>query len=266
MGTVETFRGAQLQFAGMFTQVVDVTPALAAEWLKLNSGNRPISKSNLQSIVNDMRAGHWNLTHQGIAFDQSGALIDGQHRLLAVVQTGLTVKMLVCYGADRATFSCIDGGRKRTAADAVAIRGIENANAVAALARALLIGIGRATPTRSQIDRVCVSCHDTLQRYVPVSRVATAPVGAAFVKASLAHWRGVDEAAARLVDLAFPDSGDPINQLAIRLRKVKGSGYAIGTMKYALAVSALRAVHEGRPLFKLQEAASDIELDLARVL
>lgn len=150
---------------GMSTQVVEVTPALAAEWLKINPNNRPVNKTNLQQLSQDMKAGHWNLTHQGIAFDERGALLDGQHRLLAVVQSGATVRMLVVYGADRATFTCIDSGLKRSAADAVAVRGVENARTVAAIARAFLLGLGAAHPSRSAIDQLCIAQHDLFQRY-----------------------------------------------------------------------------------------------------
>ena len=42
-------------------------------------------------IARDMKAGHWRLTHQGIAFDPAGVLIDGQHRLWAIVESDTTL-------------------------------------------------------------------------------------------------------------------------------------------------------------------------------
>ena len=43
------------------------------------------------------------VTHQCIAFDKDGNLIDGQHRLAAVLQTRQTVKMTVATNMDQAS-------------------------------------------------------------------------------------------------------------------------------------------------------------------
>jgi hypothetical protein len=60
-----------------------------------------------------MLAGEYLLTHQPIAFDALGRLIDGQHRLAAVVQSGVTVQMWVITGADPETFGVVDTGLAR---------------------------------------------------------------------------------------------------------------------------------------------------------
>lgn len=60
---------------------VDVTPEMAAKWLEGNVLNRPLKQAHVDRLAREMAAGRWRLTHQGIAFDVSGCLIDGQHRL-----------------------------------------------------------------------------------------------------------------------------------------------------------------------------------------
>ncbi len=83
----------------MKTQVKVITPAWAKNVLETqNTNNRPISHTRVKSLVSDMKAGAFMLNHQGIAFDDSERLIDGQHRLTAIVEFGKPVPMLVTTG------------------------------------------------------------------------------------------------------------------------------------------------------------------------
>jgi len=72
-----------------------VTPKKAAEWLEANTANRPISTSVVRGFAEAMRRGEWVVTHQGIAFDVNGVLIDGQHRLAAIVEADVAVDLTV---------------------------------------------------------------------------------------------------------------------------------------------------------------------------
>ncbi|GGQ53922.1 hypothetical protein GCM10010195_06630 [Kitasatospora griseola] len=67
--------------------------------------------------------GEWKLTHQGIAFDENGALVDGQHRLHAIIEANVSVKMLVVYGLSEDVFPVLDSGKSRSAADALLLTG-----------------------------------------------------------------------------------------------------------------------------------------------
>ncbi len=55
-------------------------------------------------------------THQGVAFAKDGRLIDGQHRLKAIVLAGVAVRLLVIPNCDPDTFAVLDNGYKRQAA------------------------------------------------------------------------------------------------------------------------------------------------------
>lgn len=80
----------------MKTTVEHITPKLALAYLAKNlKRNRPVSAATVASYTAEMQHGHWLLTHQGIAFDDAGHLIDGQHRLHAIVKSGVTVDMAV---------------------------------------------------------------------------------------------------------------------------------------------------------------------------
>ncbi|MGX4688279.1 hypothetical protein [Streptomyces sp. JNUCC 63] len=121
----------------MRMEVVDVSPRLAAEWLTRNTNNRPLSKSTVQQLAGQIQRGEWQLTHQGIAFDEDQVLIDGQHRLAAIVRAGITVPLTVTHGVPRTAFTVMDTGRKRTGRDALALAGEANATHLAAALRGL---------------------------------------------------------------------------------------------------------------------------------
>lgn len=113
----------------MKTEEILITPAQAAEWLQLNmANNRKLDKATVKRYAHIMKQGGWNLTHQGIAFDEEGRLIDGQHRLVAICMANTPVRMLVTWGVkhvDGEAFS-IDVGRKRTLKNIMQISGIDD--------------------------------------------------------------------------------------------------------------------------------------------
>lgn len=79
----------------MKLQVIRVTPELAERWLKNNGKNRSISIPHVKRLATAMLSGKWSLNGQTICFDESGRLLDGQHRLSAVVMSGVTVEMVI---------------------------------------------------------------------------------------------------------------------------------------------------------------------------
>lgn len=121
----------------MRTTTITVTPQYAAEVLaSQNDGNRPVSKARVSRYANEMRRGRWLHTHQGIAFDVNGRLLDGQHRLAAVVEAGVDVVMQVTHDADPKTFGVIDTMKTRSLTDILVLGGYPtNASNCAAVLR-----------------------------------------------------------------------------------------------------------------------------------
>ena len=99
------------------SSVEKITPELASEYLGKNTNNRTIRSGRVDELSGVMSRGEWMLTHQGIAFAKNGELIDGQHRLLAVVKSGVTVEMMVTRGCSPETFKALDLHSKRTVGD-----------------------------------------------------------------------------------------------------------------------------------------------------
>lgn len=101
-----------------------ITPEMAKEYLSHADGvkkNRPLNKRYIDMYARDMVAGKWKLTHQGIAFDDSGNLRDGQHRLNAIIAANVPVRMMVARGLGENSYAGIDSGFKRSMRDIVAL-------------------------------------------------------------------------------------------------------------------------------------------------
>lgn len=112
-------------------EVMDITPDMAKKILAhRNKNNRSIRYTHLEKLSNAIEKDEWKLTNQGIAFDKDGNLIDGQHRLAAVLQTRKTVKMMVATNMDANIFDVVDTGTKRSTGDALDILGSEHGRVV----------------------------------------------------------------------------------------------------------------------------------------
>lgn len=79
----------------MHTSIETVTVGMAKEWLATNVNNRSISQPWVSSLAAMMRHGQWQLTHEGILLGKNGMLLDGQHRLLAIIRAGIPCRMCV---------------------------------------------------------------------------------------------------------------------------------------------------------------------------
>jgi hypothetical protein len=98
--------------------VMKITPAMAKGWVEKHNhpDNRSVGWSAVEAFANDMRNGNWKLTHQGICFDAEGRLIDGQHRLHAIVAAGVAVNMMVLTNKHAQFSDPLDRGRQRSVA------------------------------------------------------------------------------------------------------------------------------------------------------
>lgn len=113
---------------------VTVTPKKAAEWIKRNVANRPLSQSTVNSYAKAMTAGAWKLNGDAIRFNCNGDLIDGQHRLHACIKSGKSFDSFVIKGLQQEAFDTIDQGKKRSISDVFARDGYKHYTALAGAA------------------------------------------------------------------------------------------------------------------------------------
>jgi hypothetical protein len=115
----------------MKTEVLTVTPAMAASMLVHNTRNRPVNANSLAMFEAMLKRGELQLTHQGVAISESGILLDGQHRLLAIHNTGISAKIMVTTGLPDSVFAVLDTGAKRKASDILSMDGAKNGSSMA---------------------------------------------------------------------------------------------------------------------------------------
>jgi hypothetical protein len=109
--------------------MVKVTPELATKWLANPARNRTVGPTGLRNVhryARDMISDRWKQTYEPVRFDVEGKLMDGQHRMLAVIEAKRPVEFLVVKGLDGGVITCIDVGLIRKVAQILQIEGFEN--------------------------------------------------------------------------------------------------------------------------------------------
>lgn len=107
-----------------------IGPAEAKQLLEENRHNRNLRTSKVDQYARDMLSGNWHASAETIKFDWNGRMIDGQHRLNAVISAGVTVPMMVARGLDPKSQTVIDAGAKRSSADALSFSGMASNTAI----------------------------------------------------------------------------------------------------------------------------------------
>lgn len=128
------------------TKLETITPAWAEKVLdkhydRISKGEfkqRPITKGLIRKYITDMKAGKFGLCPEPITFDVNGDLTDGQHRLEAVKQSGVTIKAMVSTGWPPETIDLINRGRSRSVAEQLHLHGTGNAIVTAASVNAMV--------------------------------------------------------------------------------------------------------------------------------
>ena len=118
------------------SKIVKVTPDYANILLSKNSSNRPINEKHVHFLASSISRGEWQLNGESIKISDCGTLLDGQHRLSAVVKSGCGIDSIIISGLPVDSFHTINVGAKvRSASDILYISGEKNYAALASGAR-----------------------------------------------------------------------------------------------------------------------------------
>ena len=169
----------------MRSRVQTITPERASQLLAANTTNRPVSRAVVRSFAQAMRRGEWMVTHQGIAFDTRGVLVDGQHRLAAIIEADVPVEVTVFTEVGEGTFDVLDTGKRRSGADVLAIEGEKSSTMLAAMVRTVWLyenrpelnwSGGAAAVSNHQIVHT-LQRHPKLREYVGVGEQLAGATG-----------------------------------------------------------------------------------------
>lgn len=143
-----------------------------------NNGNRRVRRWWVEALAQSMKRGKFITTHQGVAFTSSGRLIDGQHRLMAIIASEIPQTLLVVRNLPEEAFSYIDIGVKRSTPDVTGLS--QKTSEVCRLA--LRIKTNRTSAMPDQVMEVANAglkeVHDELWSYSTATceLLSTAPV------------------------------------------------------------------------------------------
>ncbi|MEV6744249.1 hypothetical protein AB0N21_07565 [Streptomyces sp. NPDC051080] len=107
-------------------RLVQVTPEMSEILLSRTVVNRRLDWGQVDFLADSIIRGEWQLTHQGIALDgplDTGCLLDGQHRLNAIIKAGIPVWIYVFEGLPRTAFPVLDTGKRRSGVDTLSSTG-----------------------------------------------------------------------------------------------------------------------------------------------
>lgn len=223
-------RLARMRREGPFGEVGDLTPELAELLLKRNPANRTIKQKKVVEMQRDILEGNFPFNGEAVIVADTGDLNDGQHRCLAVLGSGRTISVMFSFGAPRESRTTVDTGIARTPGDMLSMRGMRDANNVAAVAAALwqvaqygelpkLATNTNLRPTKQQVQDTAEHFIDEIERglfAVPAKGSSRIASKSALATAHVLICRAVGEPApadyfiAKIVEGSELNSRDPI--------------------------------------------------------
>lgn len=114
--------------------VAEISPTQAEIMLR-NNANRAIKINQVNKIRRDIRAGKFKITNDAISFSKEGAVLNGQHRLMAIYQEGIPVKALFGFGFTKEQQEAMDCGQHRSLFDVATLAGVGISREASSIAR-----------------------------------------------------------------------------------------------------------------------------------
>jgi len=122
-----------------------ITPEMARKLLERNDKNRNVSERQVEYLAAEILNDRFMFNGESIIVAENGALLDGQHRLMAVVKADKSIESILIEGVPNEAQKTIDVGTSRTAANVLSMEGIKYSTAVAKGVRAILMNLSIST-------------------------------------------------------------------------------------------------------------------------
>jgi len=252
-----------------------ITVEMAIAFLETNVINRPLTPARVKELADVMRLDLYMTTHQGIAFDVNGILIDGQHRLSAIIESGLPQWIFVFTGLHPNCRLAIDNGKVRTPIGISRIVGrIGDSTQAYSIVRKLQFGIVPGSQSHVN-EQVLFGLVDKFEEGISFLYTCKGGLNLNSVIATVivrAYYSGIDHSKLRrFCEILSGDSCSKEEMSAQRLRELLirsrsgDSWLKSGTIKrnrtvyiYNSAETALHAFVHGKELKVLRQTSTEL--------
>lgn len=248
-------------------KLATITPEQAEALLAANTHNRSPRQSFVDQYAADMRAGAWQLNGEAIKVATDGQILDGQHRLMAIVEAGTPVETLIITGLPNEAQETMDQGRSRSFGDVLKLRGEAYYAALASATRILaiyerdgipILSFGRPSPTVQQMSRTLDRnphlresvklIYSDLRKWLPTAAMVTLH----YLFASVSQ-EDADDFFAKLATGENLDASSPIYVLRERLMREHYEALRLNPrVKVAFIIKAWNAYRRGETIKRLQ--------------
>lgn len=252
-------------FATPHYSVLSVTPEMATAWLSKNTHNRRINKGHVQRLRSDLVEGRWKFNPDPVSFDPEGTVLNGQHRLTAIVDSGVPALLAVCFNVPPDAMSVMDQGVPRKLKD---IAGISNREA--AVATSMLCGLdrsGKDYPSKGELATFFRRFEPEISFAISLCPTSTrglrvAAIPAAIARAACGHIdRDTLSAFATVLMSGMPVTNTDATVIRLRDRLMSGIKFNQGAGArdvYGSVERALIAYSKGQILGKIFPAKEEL--------
>jgi len=228
--------GEEKPATGAGSKLVEISPTIASDMLRYNRKNRPMKKSHWERLAQAMLDGAFVTTPDAIAFDVSSNLVNGQHRLQALIAANSSLKFIVSWGHNMDAFCFTDRGAKRTAGDVASLDGFRDGKKCRAIAAQAMVVLdawngGSADFSRSRllgdhdVRNWMLAHREDLEHSYEATRhfFPSAIFGAVHFAVGLANQPRLEDAFRRAKEGTARDKDDPAYHMR-QLNEIKDRG------------------------------------------
>lgn len=122
----------------MKTEIKRINKEIAQVLLENNISNRKLDKNHVSELTTFMKEGSFKSSGDPIRIAKNGRLLDGQHRLQAIVNSETEQDLVVVSDLEEEVFDVIDTGKIRGAHDFLHIMSVPSANIQSGIIKAVL--------------------------------------------------------------------------------------------------------------------------------
>lgn len=273
MYAIDYLKSVRDREAAPTTRVETITPETAMRILEESSSfvNRKVKRTHVAALAEAMRSGHWKNVGDPIRIDSDGRVIDGQHRLLALVEANSTLEFVVIRGLPTESAHYIDIGIPRSGSDMIAMGGATNAfTTVAALNwlyryRNGTLNVGG----RGRLPRYATAAyhaeHPEIDRWVTASQPVRRVYGrTGLVAGAMYHFASIDPVTAEqfhdLLNTGLGmESDHPVYQLREKLIANPKMGEYEASVLFVKAWNMMRSGRRVERLFWAKAKGEEIQ-------